>query len=192
MGILRGAALMRSANLLEQPPAGNGAAGNRWPRAGVTFNLRSMSLTARIEEDIRAAMKAKEVDNLGALRMLKSSLKYAVIEKGAANETALADSDVIAVIRKRIKQCQDAVEGFAKGGREEQAAKEKAEIALLEAYLPAALSAEELAALVHDAIAETGATGKAQMGAVMKVVMAKAAGRTDGKAVNAEVLKQLA
>ena len=192
MGILRGAALMRSANLLEQPPAGNGAAGNRWPRAGVTFNLRSMSLTARIEEDIRAAMKAKEVDNLGALRMLKSSLKYAVIEKGAANETALADSDVIAVIRKRIKQCQDAVEGFAKGGREEQAAKEKAEIALLEAYLPAALSAEELAALVRDAIAETGATGKAQMGAVMKVVMAKAAGRTDGKAVNAEVLKQLA
>ena len=150
-----------------------------------------MSLTVKIDQDIKEAMKAKEADRLGALRMLKSSLKYAVIEKGAAAEADLADTDVITVIRKRIKQCQDAVEGFVKGGREEQAAKEKAEIALLEAYLPASLSADELAAIVRDAIAETGATGKAQMGAVMKVVMAKAAGRTDGKAVNAEVLKQL-
>jgi uncharacterized protein YqeY len=150
-----------------------------------------MSLTAKIDQDIKEAMKAKQADRLGALRMLKSSLKYAVIEKGAASEADLADTDVITVIRKRIKQCQDAVEGFVKGGREEQAAKEKAEIALLEAYLPASLSADELAALVRDAIAETGATGKAHMGAVMKVVMAKAAGRTDGKAVNAEVQKQL-
>lgn len=150
-----------------------------------------MSLTAKIDQDIKEAMKAKQADRLGALRMLKSSLKYAVIEKGAASEGDLADTDVITVIRKRIKQCQDAVEGFVKGGREEQAAKENAEIALLEAYLPAALSADELAALVRDAIAETGATDKAQMGAVMKIVMAKAAGRTDGKAVNAEVQKQL-
>ncbi|MFM8229649.1 MAG: GatB/YqeY domain-containing protein [Chthoniobacterales bacterium] len=150
-----------------------------------------MSLTAKIDQDIKEAMKARQADRLGGLRMLKSSLKYAVIEKGAASEADLADTDVITVIRKRIKQCQDAVEGFVKGGREEQAAKEKAEIALLEAYLPAALSADELAAIVRDAIAETGATGKAQMGAVMKVVMAKAGGRTDGKAVNAEVQKQL-
>ena len=150
-----------------------------------------MNLTAKIDQDIKEAMKAKEADRLGALRMLKSSLKYAVIERGAASEADLADADVITVIRKRIKQCQDAVEGFAKGGREEQAAKEQAEISLLEAYLPASLSADELAALVRDAISETGATGKAQMGAVMKVVMAKAAGRTDGKAVNAEVQKQL-
>lgn len=150
-----------------------------------------MSLSAKIDQDIKEAMKAKDADRLGALRMLKSSLKYAVIEKGAANEAALADADVIAVVRKRIKQCQDAVEGFVQGGRLEQAAKEKAELVLLESYLPAALAAEELSALVREAIAETGATGKAQMGAVMKAVMAKAAGRTDGKAVNAEVLKQL-
>jgi uncharacterized protein YqeY len=150
-----------------------------------------MSLTARIDEDIKAAMKAKEADKLGALRMLKSSLKYAVIEKGAANEAALSDADVVSVVRKRIKQCQDAIEGFVRGGRAEQADKEKAEVALLEAYLPAALPADELASLVRAAIAETGATGKAQMGAVMKVVMAKASGRADGKAVNAEVLKQL-
>ena len=170
---------------------GNGATGNRWPHAGTPFNLRSMTLTARIDEDIKAAMKAKDTEKLGALRMLKSSLKYAVIEKGATGDAGLADTDVITVIRKRIKQCQDAIEGFVQGGRAEQAAKEKAEVALLESYLPAALSNEELSALVREAIAETGATGKAQMGAVMKVVMAKAAGRTDGKAVNAEVLKQL-
>ncbi|MEY3481639.1 MAG: hypothetical protein RIQ71_2414 [Verrucomicrobiota bacterium] len=150
-----------------------------------------MSLTAKIDQDIKEAMKAKDADRLGALRMLKSSLKYAVIEKGASAEAELADTDVISVIRKRVKQCQDAVDGFIKGGRAEQAAKEKAEILLLESYLPAALSAEELAALVRDAIAEVGATGKAQMGAVMKSVMAKASGRTDGKAVNGEVLKQL-
>lgn len=150
-----------------------------------------MSLTAKIDQDIKEAMKAKDADRLGALRMLKSSLKYAVIEKGASAEAELADTDVISVIRKRVKQCQDAVDGFIKGGRAEQAAKEKAEILVLESYLPAALSADELAAFVRDAIAEVGATGKAQMGAVMKAVMAKASGRTDGKAVNAEVLKQL-
>lgn len=150
-----------------------------------------MSLTAKIDQDIKEAMKAKEADKLGALRMLKSSLKYAVIEKGSGAESALADEDVIAVVRKRIKQCQDAADGFAKGGREEAAAKERAEIALLETYLPAAMSGEELSALVREAIAATGATGKAQMGAVMKAVMAKAAGRVEGKAVNAEVQKQL-
>jgi uncharacterized protein YqeY len=152
---------------------------------------RFMSLNARIDQDIKEAMKAKEAERLGALRMLKSSLKYAVIEKGAGAEAGLADADVVNVIRKRIKQCQDAIEGFVKGGRPEQAAKEQSEVELLEAYLPAALSAEELTALVRDAIAETGATGKAQMGAVMKAVMAKAGGRADGKAVNAEVQKQL-
>ncbi|MBJ7327683.1 MAG: GatB/YqeY domain-containing protein [Chthoniobacterales bacterium] len=150
-----------------------------------------MTLTAKIDHDIKEAMKARDADRLGSLRMLKSSLKYAVIEKGAGTEADLADTDVITVLRKRIKQCQDAIDGFVKGGRAEQAEKEKAEMSLLESYLPAGLSAEELSVLVRSAIAETGATGKAQMGAVMKVVMANAAGRTDGKAVNAEVLKQL-
>jgi uncharacterized protein YqeY len=150
-----------------------------------------MTLTAKIDQDIKEAMKAKDADRLGSLRMLKSSLKYAVIEKGATTEADLADTDVISVVRKRIKQCQDAVDGFVKGGRPEQAEKEKTEMALLESYLPASLSPDDLASLVRSAIAETGATGKAQMGAVMKVVMAKAAGRTDGKAVNMEVLKQL-
>ena len=150
-----------------------------------------MTLSAKIDHDIKEAMKARDADRLGSLRMLKSSLKYAVIEKGTGTEADLADTDVITVLRKRIKQCQDAIDGFVKGGRAEQADKEKAEMSLLESYLPAGISAEELSVLVRSAIAETGATGKAQMGAVMKVVMANAAGRTDGKAVNTEVLKQL-
>jgi uncharacterized protein len=182
---------MPRAKLMEQTPGGNGGAGNRWLRAPLMLRLPPMSLSVRIDEDIKAAMKAKETDKLGALRMLKSSLKYAAIEKGAATDAALADADVITVLRRRIKQCQDAIEGFAKGGRDEQAAKEKAELALLETYLPAPLSADELSALVREAIAESGATGKAQMGAVMKLVMAKAGGRTEGKAVNTEVLQQL-
>ncbi len=150
-----------------------------------------MGLTSKIDQDLKDAMKAKDTSRLSSLRMLKSSLKYAAIEKGLGGEAELADTDVVTVVRKRIKQCQDAVEGFIKGGRPEQADNEKAEIAVLEGYLPAALSSEELAALVRNAIADIGATGKAQMGAVMKAVMAKAAGRVDGKSVNTEVLKQL-
>ncbi len=150
-----------------------------------------MSLTAIIDQDLKDAMRAKDAAKLSALRMLKSSVKYAAIEKGPGAEADLPDAEVVAVVRKRIKQCQDAVEGFAKGGRAEQADQEKAEIAILESYLPAAISPEDLAALVRDAIAATGASGKAQMGAVMKAVMAAAAGRADGKSVNAEVLKQL-
>lgn len=149
-----------------------------------------MNLFAKIDQDLKDALRARETGRLSALRMLKSSLKYAEIEGGGAGE-GLADADVIVVLRKRIKQCQDAVEGFEKGGRPEQAQKEKEELALLESYLPASLPPDELSALVREVIAETGATGKAQMGAVMKAVMAKAAGRTDGKSVNQEVMKQL-
>lgn len=150
-----------------------------------------MSLAARINEDIKEAMRSRDTARLSALRMFKSSLKYAALEKGAGGENELSDEDVIAVARKRIKQCRDAAEGFDKGGRSEQADVERAEIALLEGYLPAAMSGEELAALVKQTIAEIGATGKAQTGAVMKAVMQKAAGRTDGRSVNAEVQKQL-
>ena len=182
---------MRWPNLTD-PGGGGNRAGKHSPSRGAKFSLGLMNLSAKIDQDIKEAMRAKDAARLGALRMLKSSLKYAAIEKGAATGDDLPDAEVIAVVRKRLKQCQDAVDGFVQGGRPEQAEQEKAEMALLETYLPAALPAEELAALVREAIAETGATGKAQMGAVMKVVMAKAAGRTDGKAVNAEVQKQLA
>ena len=135
-------------------------------------------------------MRARETPRLSALRMLKSSLKYAAIEKGGA-DNQVTDAEVLVVVRKRIKQCQDAVEGFEKGNRPEQAAKEKAEITLLQTYLPAAIPADELSAIVRQVIEETGASGRAETGAVMKAVMPQVAGRADGKTVNAEVMKQL-
>ena len=150
----------------------------------------AMTLAERIDHDLKEAMKAREAARLGALRMLKSAFKYAAIEQSGA-DAVVDDETAMSVIRKQIKQREDAAEGFEKGGRPEQAAAERAEIVFFSGYLPAGLSAEELSALVKEAIAEVGATGKAQMGAVMKVAQAKAEGRADGRSLSAEVQKQL-
>ena len=147
-----------------------------------------MTLHERIDSDLKDAMRAKEAGKLGVLRMLKSALKYAAIEKP---DGVLDDSAATQVIRKQVKQRQDSIESFEKGGRPELAAKEKEEMEILNAYLPKGLSAEELSGLVREAIAEVGATSKAQMGAVMKALQTKAAGRADGKALSAEVQRQL-
>ena len=120
--------------------------------------------------------------------MLKSALKYASIEK---SDAGLDDAAAVQVIRKQVKQRQDSIESFEKGGRPELAAKEKEELEMLNAYLPKGMNAEELAAMVRETIAEVGATSKAQMGAVMKAVQAKVAGRADGKTLSAEVQRQL-
>ncbi len=149
-----------------------------------------MTLQAQVDNDIKDAMRARETTKLNALRMLKSALKNSAIEKGGA-EAVLDDVEAAGIIRKQIKQRQDSIEGFEKGGRTELAANERAEIEILSAYLPKGLSAEELSALVKEAIAEAGVTSKQQMGAVMKVATAKAAGRADGRALSAEVQKQL-
>jgi uncharacterized protein YqeY len=151
-----------------------------------------MSETAiRLPEDLKAAMKAKDTVALNALRALKSALTNAAIEKGGLG-TALEESEVLAVVRKQIKQRQDSIEQFEKAGRTELAGTEKAEIAILERYLPAALSAEEITALIEQAISETGATSKADMGKVMKLVQERAAGRADGKTLSQEIIKRLA
>jgi uncharacterized protein YqeY len=147
-----------------------------------------MTLQERIDSDLKDAMRAKEAGKLSVLRGLKSAMKYAAIEKADAG---LDDAAATQVIRKQVKQRQDSIESFEKGGRPELAAKEKEELEILNAYLPKGLSAEELSALVRETIAEVGATSKAQMGAVMKALQAKAAGRADGKALSAEVQKQL-
>jgi uncharacterized protein YqeY len=149
-----------------------------------------MTLQARIDSDIKDAMRAKDAALLGVLRMLKSAVLNAAIEKGGAG-TLLDDSEASAVIRKQIKQRQDSIEGFEKGGRTELADKERAEILLLEKYLPSGLSAAEIEQLVKAAIAEAGATSRQQMGAVMKLVTAAAAGRADGRALSQEVQRQL-
>jgi uncharacterized protein YqeY len=149
-----------------------------------------MRLQESIDSDLKEAMRAKNATRLGVLRMLKSALNYAAIEKpGAKGE--LNDTELVQVIRKQAKQRKDSIESFEKGGRPELAAKEKEELAVLNSYLPQALSAEELAKIVRETVAETGATSKAQMGVVMKALQAKLAGRADGKTLSQEVSRQL-
>ena len=149
-----------------------------------------MNLSERVDEDLKEAMRARNASKLGVLRMLKSALTYAAIEKSGA-EGKLTDAETAQVIRKQVKQRQDSIESFEKGGRAELAAKEKEELSILNTYLPQAMSADELAKVVRETIAEVGATSKAQMGAVMKALQTKVAGRADGKMLSGEVQKQL-
>lgn len=156
-----------------------------------------MTLSEQIDHDLKEAMKAREAARLGTLRMVKSALKNAAIEKGGA-DAVVDDELATAVIRKQIKQREDAAAGFEKGGRPELAAKEKEEIVLLATYLPTPLSLEEIVLIVKEAIAEVGAAlgtpsgvTKAQMGAVMKAAQARAQGRADGKILSSEVQKLL-
>ncbi len=150
-----------------------------------------MSNTAtRIPEDIKNAMRAKDATALNALRALKTALTNAAIEKGGLG-TELEESEVIAIVRKQIKQRVDSFEQFQNAGRAELAATEKLEIELLSRYLPAALTEEELHAIIEQAVADTGATGKADMGKVMKRAQELADGRADGKLLSAAVMKRL-
>jgi hypothetical protein len=142
-----------------------------------------MTIQERIDADIRDAMRSKQADKLSALRMVKSALMNVTIEKHGAGGK-LADPDAIAVIRKQVKQRQESIQGFEKGGRPDLAKKESREIEYLRGYLPASLSDDEVQQLVREAIAEVGATSKAQMGAVMKVATEKAAGRVEGKVLS--------
>ena len=135
-------------------------------------------------------MREKNATKLGVLRLLKAALMNATIEKSGA-QGELSDAESTQVIRKQVKQRQDSIESFEKGGRAELAAKEKEEMSILQSYLPQAMSADEISTVVRETITEVGATSKAQMGAVMKAVQAKVAGRADGKALSAEVQRQL-
>ncbi|MGI8436592.1 MAG: GatB/YqeY domain-containing protein [Chthoniobacterales bacterium] len=149
-----------------------------------------MTIAESIDADLKEAMRARDAGKLNVLRMLKAAMKNVAIEKGGA-ATALDEAETTQVIRKQVKQRQDSIEQFEKGGRPELAAKEKDEIGILSTYLPQAMSAEELSAAVKEAIAEAGATSRAQMGAVMKILQTKIAGRADGKTLSQEVQKQL-
>jgi len=149
-----------------------------------------MKLSERIDEDLRGAMRTRDTSRLGVLRLLKSALKNSAIEKGETYED-LSDADVIAVIRKQVKQRQDSIESFEKGGRGDLALSEKAELEILKNYLPQAMSQQEIEEIVRGVIAELGATSRQQMGQVMKVLTEKVAGRADGRALSAEVQRQL-
>ena len=149
-----------------------------------------MTLQERVDSDLKEAMRAKDATKVGVLRMLKSALKYAAIAKSGA-EADLSEAETVQVIRKQAKQRHDSIESFEGGGRTELAEKEKEELAILNSYLPQAISADELTEVVQQTIAETGATSKGQMGIVMKALQAKVGGRADGKTLSAEVQKQL-
>lgn len=147
-----------------------------------------MNLKDQIIADITAAMKAKEADRLSTLRMVKANLMNRQIEKGGE----LTDEEVSKALQSLVKQRRDSVEQYEKAGRPELAAKEQAEIAVIEAYLPQAATAEEIEQAVAEAVAETGASSMKEMGIVMKAAQAKLQGKTaDGKLVSEAVKAKL-
>ena len=147
-----------------------------------------MTLQNRLSGEIKSAMLAREADRLGTLRLLKSAVGYTQIERKTEN---LSDSDFVSVVQKEVKKRRDAIEQYEKGGRPELAQKEKAEIIVLETFLPKALSADELEHLVKSVIQELGASSKKDMGPVIKAVQAKAGGSADGKTISGVVGKLL-
>ena len=147
-----------------------------------------MSLKDKITSDLTSAMKAKDVERLSVLRMVKANLMNRKIEKGGE----LTDEEVTKALQTLVKQRRDSVEQYEKAGRNELAAKEKTEITVLEDYLPQAASKEEIEKAVDEAMAETGASSMKEMGAVMKAAQAKLAGKSaDGKTVSETVKAKL-
>src|SRR5436309_7812783 len=138
-------------------------------------------MTEQVRTDINGAMKARDSERVGALRMVLSELQKAAKEGG----------DELAVLRRERKRRLEAAEQFRQGGRPELAEREESEAELITAYLPVELDDSELDAIVNAAIAETGATSPKDMGSVMKAVMAKAEGRADGKRASARVREAL-
>jgi uncharacterized protein YqeY len=148
-----------------------------------------MTLKERITSDLTAAMKAKDAARLSTLRMVKANAMNREIEKGGE----LTDEEMVKAMQSLVKQRRDSIEQFEKAGRQELADKERAEIEVIEAYLPQAASHEEIEAAVAEAIAETGASSMREMGAVMKAAQARLAGRNaDGRTVSEIVKTKLA
>jgi uncharacterized protein YqeY len=148
-----------------------------------------MNLNEQVAADLTAAMKAKDAARLSALRMLKAAImNKGMVEKGRA----LNDAEVLQVVASLVKQRRDSIEQFEKAGRTDLVEKETGEIAILEHYLPPAVSADEIDAAVAEAIAETGASSPKDMGKVMKAVMPKLSGKNvDGRTINETVRRTL-
>ena len=149
-----------------------------------------MSLNETLLNDMKTAMKSKDKVALNTIRALRTAIKNAAIQKGGA-DTVLDDAEITAVIRKQVKQRQDSLAQYTEHGRPELAEVEQAEISVLEKYLPTPLSAEEIDALVADAITATGASTRADMGKVIGLVQKNAAGKADGKTISQAVMKAL-
>ncbi|HET7731902.1 MAG TPA: GatB/YqeY domain-containing protein [Usitatibacter sp.] len=147
-----------------------------------------MALREQLNEDIKSAMKAREAEKLGALRLLLSAVKQREVDE----RITLDDAGVVGVIEKMIKQRKDSISQYERAQRQDLADKEKYEISVLEAYMPKQLSAAEVDAIIAEAIAATGARGAADMGKVMGVVKPKLAGRADMGKVSGLVKAKLA
>jgi hypothetical protein len=148
----------------------------------------TMSLKDRINDDMKAAMRAKEAERLGTIRLLNAAIK----QKEVDERVTLDDAGVIGIVDKMLKQRKDSIDAFEKAGRTDLADKEKAEVAVLQAYLPARLSADEIAAEVKAIVAELGAKGPGDMGKVMGAVKQRLAGKADMGQVSAAVKAALA
>ena len=146
------------------------------------------ALKDQITEDMKTAMRAKDSERLGTIRLLLAALKHKEVDE----RVVLDDAAVIAIVDKLIKQRKDSLEAFQKAERKDLADKEAAELVVLQAYLPARLSADEVAAAVKAIVAELGASGPGDMGKVMGAVKAKLAGKADMGQVSAAVKAALA
>jgi uncharacterized protein YqeY len=147
-----------------------------------------VTLIAQLEDEVKAAMRARDAERRDALRLILSSLKSAEKEL----QRPLSGDEELQVLQRERKKRHEAAEAFRAGGREEQAAAEEAELAILQEFMPEPLSEEELERIVDDAIAENGATSMREMGRVMADVMPQVAGRADGSAVSQLVREKLA
>ena len=149
-----------------------------------------MTQLEKINQDITTAMKAKDADRLSTLRMMKTALKNKELEKDKGQ--TLDEAEAIKILQTLLKQRRDSIEQFTKGGRQELADKEAAEMKVIEEYLPTAVDEAALAKIVEETIAEMNANSPQQMGLVMKAVMAKLVGQTvDGKVVSGLVKAKL-
>ena len=146
-----------------------------------------MALKDRVTEDMKTAMRAGEKERLATIRLLLAAIKQREVDE----RIALDDAQVLAVIEKMIKQRREAITQFESGGRSDLVAKETGEIAVLQAYLPAQLTAAEIDALITEAIAATGAASVKDMGKVMGFVRPKAQGRADMGALSARIKQKL-
>lgn len=144
-------------------------------------------LAQRIDDEFKQAMKDKNPVKVSTLSLLRSSFKYVMIEKKVEK---IQDEDVLLVIKKHIKQRQDSIAQYEKGARQDLADKEKAELEILKAYLPAEMSLTQLESIVGDIVKQTGACGIKDMGKVMKEASARLAGRADNRAVS-DVVKKI-
>ena len=145
-------------------------------------------LEEKMMDDYKQAMKARDALKTSVLRLLRADILNAAVAK---KKDTLDDAEVVTVIKKQIKQRQDSIEQFTKGGRTEMAQKEEAEMLILKGYLPAELSEEVIAKIVDEVVSATGAQGMKDMGTVMKEVLAKTSGQADGKLVSDLVKKKL-